>query len=558
MNHEDLKRGRWHGGQLLAFSAIDGPTDYENALVGRTSFARPGIEMKLPVSCTVRFPLSSGDIGDITVAGDFFSIETRGGRVRGVFLDTYHLLLEGPCEIASKSDGISIHTKGERTLIASASHAEPKHLHLDAAQLERVFTARSKWLCERSIPANLPPTSRRTLGKALSMMKGQVYSPEGHIRHRWTTPDRWPHRNMWLWDSVFHALGWRHIDPQMARDAIAAVLDTQAPDGFVAHTMTPSSTSEITQPPVLAWGVKIVNEVAPDAAWIEDLYPKLCAYIEWDIAHRDADGSGLLEWMIEGDPLCRSGESGMDNSPRFDTATRMDAVDFNAFLALECEVLAEFAASLGLTADAAKWKARHERICRLIRERLWSSEFDFFVDYDVEKEAQSPVLASSGFLPLICGAASESQAARLAEHLSDPEMFGVALPVPSIAARDREHYSKDMWRGPMWVNLNWLIAAGFERYGREEIATRLRKQTIQEIEDSCEQYGTLFEFYDDRREVPPPQLLRKGTCDPENSPYHQVFHDYGWTASLYVDLMFSAQGHVKLSTMNMQTMSTQK
>jgi glycogen debranching enzyme len=372
----------------------------------------------------------------------------------------------------------------------------------------------------------------------LSIMKTQVYSPAGQTRHRWTTPDRWPHRNMWLWDSVFHAIGWRHIDLPLAKSMLCAVVDRQREDGFIAHTMPPYSTSRITQPPVLALGAKLVNEVAPDQAWIASLYPKLCAYVEWDLANRDTDGNGLVEWAIEGDPNCRSGESGMDNSPRFDTATQLDAVDFNAFLALECEILGEFATSLGLDQEVARWTSQHQQLCDLISSRLWSTEHQFFVDYDVERQAQSPVLANAGFLPLVCGAASVEQAAHLASHLQNPNMFGTAFPVPTVAVQDTEHYAKDMWRGPTWINLNWLIARGFDRYGFSDLAARLRQQSITEIELFHERYGVAFEYYDDRREVDPPQLLRKGRCAPEVSPYHQVFHDYGWTATLYVDMVY--------------------
>jgi neutral trehalase len=262
------------------------------------------------------------------------------------------------------------------------------------------------------------------------------------------------------------------------------------------------------------------------------------------MTHRDLDGAGLVEWKIGGDPLCRSGESGMDNSPRFDAATRMDAVDFNSFLALECEILAGFAASLDRRADAAKWKDKHARLCRLIDDRLWSKKDRFFVDYDIERKAHSPVLASSGFLPLICGAASRAQADRLAECLADPAMFGTAFPVPSIAVKDTKHYAKDMWRGPVWINLNWLIIRGFERYGMREVAAKLQAHTLQEIEKAFDKHGVLFEFYDDRGEVDPPKLLRKGKCAPEQNPYHQVFHDYGWTATLYADLVFSKDRQV--------------
>jgi glycogen debranching enzyme len=371
-------------------------------------------------------------------------------------------------------------------------------------------------------------------------MKSQVYTPEGQIKHRWTTPDRWPHRGMWLWDSVFHAIGWRHIDLDLARELLLAVFDIQADDGFIAHAVTPEAISRITQPPVLALGARLVDELSPDPSWIAALYPHLKAYIEWDLANRDSDGSGLLEWFIEADENSRSGESGMDNSPRFDRATQLDAVDFNAFLALECEIMAGFAGRLGRMDEAGLWAQRYRSLCRLINERLWSQEAGFYVDFDVDRGQPSPVLSSAGFLPLICGAPSPEQAFRLAAHLQDPGSFASPLRVPSIAVSDIEHYAKDMWRGPVWVNLNWLIAYGLKRYGFDDLAESLRWETVAAIEDGYETYGTFFEFFDDRQEVPPPELLRKGRCAPQISPYHQVFHDYGWTATLYCDWLHAS------------------
>jgi len=183
--------------------------------------------------------------------------------------------------------------------------------------------------------------------------------------------------------------------------------------------------------------------------------------------------------------------------------------------------------------------ALHQRLCALIADRLWSNKHRFFVDYDVDRQEPSSVLASSGFLPLICGAASEEQAAQLAAHLRDPDMFGTSFPVPSIAVCDVDHYAKDMWRGPTWINLNWLIAYGFDRYGMFDVAAELRQRTTSQIEKFCEQLGVAFEFYDDRDEAAPPALMRKGRCAPEASPYHQVLHDYGWTATLYADMIYS-------------------
>jgi hypothetical protein len=333
------------GGQLLAFSGLDGTTDFATGLVARTAFDAPGLDIKLPATARLRFPQVTTTENSIT--GDTFRL---GATVRGVFLDTYHLLIEGPCQVLDADPArLAVITEGNRTLLAPRAHLDPAKIQAD---MSTALQARTQWLDAQSLPAGLSPAAQRTTLKALSIMKTQVYTPSGPIRHLWTTPDRWPHRKMWLWDSVFHAIGWRHLDVQVARAAISAVLDTQAPDGFIAHMMSPEGSSVITQPPVLALGAKLVYDTAPDYAWLAEIYPKLCAYVKWDMAHRDSDGAGLLEWAIEGNPHCRSGESGMDNSSRFDAATQMDAVDFNAFLARECELLAEFAALLGLPQEA--------------------------------------------------------------------------------------------------------------------------------------------------------------------------------------------------------------
>ena len=531
---DDLRRDDWCSGRLLAFSAVDGHTDYEDGLTLRTTAVngQPGLEAVLPDTCVLQFPGTSRAVNRVT--GDCLEVETPEGAVRGALLDAHHLLIEGPCEIARAGDGVGHCRAGARTLLGAAPHFDPNRIDAD---LDDAMARRQAWLRRCTPVAGVSAKARRTHARMLSCMKTQVYSPEGRIRHRWTTPDRWPHRRMWLWDSVFHAVGWRHVDAVLARDMISAVLDTQREDGFVAHMMAPDRVSGITQPPVLALGVKLVHEVAPDRGWVQALYPALCAYVRWDLAHRDSDSDGLVEWAIDGDPACRSGESGMDNSPRFDTATQLDAVDFNAFLACECEVLAAFAAELGHADDVDRWQAEHQRLCTLISDRLWSADRRFFVDYDVERQQQSSVLASSGFLPLICGAATAEQAACLAAHLRDPDTFGTAFPVPSIAVCDTAYYAKDMWRGPTWINVNWLIARGLDRYGMHDLAASLRARTTAEIEACCEQFGVPFEFYDDRARVAPPELLRKGRCAPDQSPYHQVIHDYGWTATLYTDML---------------------
>ena len=525
---------RWNTGKILAFSHLDGPTSYDHGLVART--VEGGIDIQLPGLCQLRFEL---EIKEAQITSDLCEIRgCNGMSLRGVLLDAYHLLIEGPCLCLTASATITTLACEGRLLVGSTSHFDPS---LIGADFHKAVETRSRWLETIALPSTvnaLSKTSKATLKRALAQMKGQVCSPEGLIKRPWTTPDRWPHRAMWLWDSAYHAIGWRHIDSALAQTMIDAVFDVQNSAGFIPHMTGPKEHSNITQPPILALAARLVFEKSGDLAWVARIYPNLCSYVNWDATHRDTDGGGLLEWQIEEKPDCRSGESGMDNSPRFDSAIPLDAPDFNAFLASEYEVLADFAHRLGLSHDAAQWSARHSELCGLINEKLWSEEHQLYCDRDAHSNTLSPVLSSAGFLPLLCGAPSERQARALAAHLENPESFGTKLPIPSIAVCDIEHYSKDMWRGPVWVNINWLVARGLKRYGLHSAAERLRALTLRELERLASTYGTFFEYIDDRGEVEPHLLLRKLKNIPGEHP-HQAIHDYGWTATLYVDWLLA-------------------
>ncbi|WP_263411455.1 amylo-alpha-1,6-glucosidase [Terriglobus tenax] len=522
----------WSNGQLLAFSALDGATSYESGLVARSTDEPAGLILVHPARTEITFGKCVP--GEVQLTNDTFILRTDKGSVKGAFVDAFHLLIEGPYTIKTLPPLLDRASDGSRTLIGARSHFDPSLLHLDMSQL---LKQRQQWLREQAIPTSLPLKRKQTLYKALSVMKGQVNSPEGLIRHRWTTPDRWPHRDMWLWDSVFHALGWRHIDQSVAQDAISAVFDGQRPDGCIPHQLSPLKFSSVTQPPLLAFGVQQLAGKQPDGEWIAQFYPKLTKYLQWDFEHRVAPDDAA-HWFIDPDPLSRSGESGMDNSPRFDGATRLYAVDFNAFLSMECAVMEEFAKLLGHSKEALEWRQKHEELNRTMNALMWNEDVGLYFDYDPVAKAQTRVKSVSGFMPLLCGAASKHQVKKLIAHINDPRSFGTPVPLPSAIASEGFANPHDMWRGPVWVNTNWLVALGLDRVGRRAEASKIREKTMREIERRYLELGSLFEFYDEESATHPNKLPRKGRLDPA-SPYHQAIHDYGWTTTLYADLVFS-------------------
>ncbi len=384
------QHGQWSGGQLLTFSGLVGPTDFRHGLVARTGQESGSLILCLPH--TGKIDLCNCENASIEVGGDFFIVYCESGRREGVFVDAHHLLIHGICNV--EGDGYEVRNLDGFTLIGVAEYFDERLT--DPASCRKAMSVvwdRADWLRGLGLP-KIEGDESAALEKAALMMRSQIMAPEGRIKRRWSTPDRWPHSRMWLWDSVFHAIGWRHFDLPLAQEILEAVFDVQKPNGFVPHMASPFEASDITQPPVLAYGIlKLVESGAP-LSWVERLLPRLMSYLAWNETNRDTDGNGLLEWYIEANEHCRSGESGMDNSPRFDGAIQLDAVDLNAFMANEYKSLAELMGRLGRDEQKAELLAKCARYNRLINQLLWNDATGFYHDYDPEASQQTPVLTA--------------------------------------------------------------------------------------------------------------------------------------------------------------------
>ncbi|MDA3962794.1 MAG: trehalase family glycosidase, partial [Planctomycetota bacterium] len=374
--------------------------------------------------------------------------------------------------------------------------------------------------------------------KCLSVMRVNAMSPEGSFDIRWSTPDRVPHRDCWLWDSAFHAVGMQHCDPRAASEYLTAVYRSQRDDGMIPHQCRPNGTgSAITQPPILMWAAWQVWQRTGDEKDLKAAAYHGARYLEWDLANRDSNGNSLLEWFIEDNPHCRSGESGLDNSQRFDEALCMDAVDFSVFVAEDMRHLALILRELGQDDEAARWDQRAAATRAAIHELLWDDQAGLYVDRHMDGHLSS-IQSVVGFLPLLLEDLPSERRARLLTSLADPARFAAAHPIPAIALND-PNWSTDMWRGSTWINTNYLVIEGLRRQGCQAEHDALRRATLDLVFSHYRRAGTSFEFYDARGEVVPERCLRKG---PVPEPYEcrsktSAIRDYHWTAALCFDLI---------------------
>ncbi|MBQ7793725.1 MAG: hypothetical protein IJ366_04310 [Clostridia bacterium] len=553
---------KWGQGQLFAFSAWDGEVYTSEDFVGVLCGDRLGIRFYTNTKrelAIVKIP----DLNFKAVTGDLISAVTDSGEEINIVFAERHLVIgntagemlpmvmtEGDCSV-EKCTNVTVQdtADGEYTALGicgekfAFSYADTKEKAVELAEkglAMNIAEEKAKKLSFFEKYSWSEDDSYAMLhAKCISTMKTQLLSPEGRMKRIWSTPDRLPHRDLYLWDSVFHAMGMRNLDTKTAESLILALFDVQQESGFIPHRSKPEWSTDITQPPVIAWGTYNVYKKSGNKDFLKAAYGNIKRFLLWCRENRRDTDEELYTWLTGSDVNCRCDESGMDNSPRFDTRSRLQAIDYSCFMANDTRYMSKIAEELGLDDDAeffAKW---YGEIKDAVNAKLWSEEDGFYFDFDQNNGCLHKIWSVSSFLPLFAGICTAERAKALCKHLTDPEEFYTEFPVPSISKRDAT-FGTDMWRGPVWINYNYMISQGLAEYGFSELADEITDKTLAVLNRWYGAKGTLFEFYDCEDIKAPCELNRKGTAF---EPYDffvraQSIRDYGWSNTLTADMLY--------------------
>jgi len=572
----------WGEGQLFAFSAMDGVSLASDDFPGYLSKEAPGIVFCITNRRTLSFEgINPSEITINTVVSDYINYTYSGDTYR-ILYACHHLIIGDMSENVYPSesleylglfrkhiteleiDGETVPVNcyiqdsedGEITALVMAGsrfsyvfgHSDEEVISLGLKGLSMDIDAceRKKLSFYESLSLSVPDKYKTLATKCVSVMRTQLYSPEAEFDTIWSTPDRLPHKKLWLWDSVFHAIGHMHINPSLAEDLIHSIFIHQEPSGFIPHMAFINLVSNITQPPIIAWGSLKVYEKTKNKAFLEEVYSKNKRFLEWVRDNRKYSdlsttvNGELYIWNLTDDVNCRCDESGMDNSPRFDTDSPLCAIDYACFMANETECMAKIAKELSLFEDEAMYHDWSRRIKEDINHTLYSESDGFYFDYDTKNHKLHKVWSIASFLPFFAGVCNEEQAGHLVDRLTDTMEFGTTFPVPSISLKDST-YGTDMWRGPVWINFNYMLIEGLFKYGFNELASDIRDKTIHYMNSWYEENGCIYEFYDSENKKAPSRLNRKGI---PYEPYdfyvrYQTIRDYGWSSTLLFDLLLS-------------------
>ena len=310
------------------------------------------------------------------------------------------------------------------------------------------------------------------------------------------------------------------------------------------------ATSCITQPPVIAIAVERVAQAlasAERAAFLGEVYPKLVAHHEWLYRERDPQQRGLVTlihpwecgldttppWM---DALARmprpwwaraatrlhaaqllrflrrdtkyvptvqrpTDDEGLGmlvlaqhirrhgfelrNLPP-DTSVLIEDLTFNAILAAANRSLASIAEAVGesIPSALAESAARTEAAM----DALWDAESEQYYSRDAATGDLIRLPTIATFMPLFGEVVPEARVTALRGRLQSAG-FATRYPVPSVPTDDARFREEAYWKGPTWVNTNWLVIEGLRACGDAGAADELAARTIELVDRAgCFEY----------------------------------------------------------------------
>lgn len=333
------------------------------------------------------------------------------------------------------------------------------------------------------------------------------------------------------------------------------------------------ATSGITQPPLHARAALEIWRHATDRsealAFLGRLYPKLVAQHAHLARWRDPDGRGLVA-------IVHPWESGQDNSPLWDReldhleippgalppyqrydVRHADAADrptdaaydryvylsvtfrehdyddrylieqrlfliqpplFNAVYLWSELALAEIAGLVG--ANPAPHAQAADHIRRGIRERLWDLRARRYSAYDLRTEHRILKQSIDIAIPLLDPDPAGAMVSAIVEELRSPHFDPPGdvehYLIPSYDLRGAGFDPRRYWRGPVWVNTDWLVWRGLRQHGEAGLAAEIEGSVIRLVERSG------FREY----------------FDPFGGQGYGS-DDFSWTAALLIDVLLA-------------------
>lgn len=328
-------------------------------------------------------------------------------------------------------------------------------------------------------------------------------------------------------------------------------------------------TTGMVQPPVLGFVLEEMLRITKDESrtlkFIAKIIDKVYHNHEYFYTHRDPNNEGLAY-------IYHNWESGTDNSPPWDeiwqnmdspkyTFERRDTKHvnpeqrptneeynnyihlielakkvnyndekiakispfliqdplFNAILIKSNESLIKLYKTLNIAEEKIEqlkqWQVKSKKS---FNEKLWSEEKEAYVYFDMRTNKQLEYVSSSSFVALFGNIPDQEKEDKLLARFASN--FGANHYLCASFDTQSAHFNpKKYWRGPIWINLNWMIYKGLKLKGYTNLANQVKQDSLHLLE----KHG-FYEYFDPRKEV-------------ENAAYGG--NNFSWSAALCIDFL---------------------
>jgi hypothetical protein len=297
------------------------------------------------------------------------------------------------------------------------------------------------------------------------------------------------------WDIVHAILDALCLDPEHGRRQIENNLAAQHDDGFLPGVIwirdhKASWESNQGHPPVWVFAVQeYVDLHGPEI--LPFSYKALVRQIRWFEKQRRAQGNGFFYTDI----LNQKWESGVDEGIRFLQVQPgpFACVDATSHVYAMYRHAQRWGKELGEL--HLEFEEKGDKLESFIQRDLFVEETGFFHDVWAARDPTLRCLSYEGMWPVVVGAATPDQAARVIEgSLLNPERFLTKHPISTVCVAD-PRFELRMWRGPAWNSMTYWAARGCANYRAFSAARKLLEMALDDSAKQFERTGTIWEFY---------------------------------------------------------------
>jgi glycogen debranching enzyme len=246
--------------------------------------------------------------------------------------------------------------------------------------------------------------------------------------------------------------------------------------------------------------------VDPNLKFLEEIYPALCSWNSWWF--QDPDFSGLPQYH-------HPYSSGLDDNPLWDNPFPVTSPDLITYLVLQMHSLSEIARLLGKPDHVGKWKEKALSLSELMVRELYDPEKGYFIARHGKRVIDE--CTPFNFIPLWTNTLPDDIKQQLIKTLKQGDLFWKNHPLQTVSSLSPNYDPETMWRGPVWININYLFVEAFQGIGETQLALDLARSTLDLVNSNL----GIYEYYNPETGLPP-----QGAAP-----------IFSWSAALFIDLV---------------------